>query len=357
MLSRNRELRMLALTYLMLTAALVVGGSLIGGARTACWTALAALALAVPVAIATWNRYRAIARLAAALDIRLHSGRAVDFDTMREGELALLGSELEKLISSLDLATEHLERERGRLADSLADISHQLKTPLTSLSIMTELVRKRIVEHGGALSAQDAAELSERLRTVEQLQGRVQWLVASLLKLARIDAGVVRLARQRVDAAELVREAAAPLAIPFDLADVALAQDIQPGAGFEGDPSWSAEALANVLKNCLEHAPAGGHVRVRVREDALACRIRVEDDGPGIAACDLPHVFERFYRGSDARDQEASEVNPAGVGIGLSLSRSLIAAQGGTITAGNVLAPDGSIAGARFDIVFFKTAV
>ena len=141
----------------------------------------------------------------------------------------------------------------------------------------------------------------------------------------------------------------------FDLADVRLVVDAAPGAGFEGDLSWTAEALENVLKNCLEHTPAGGEVRVSCAEDALAFRLCVEDTGPGIAPEDLPHVFERFYRGGKGNAQSAdagSEVDPAGVGIGLALARSLVTAQGGSIRAGNAAS-----GGARFDVVFFKAVV
>ena len=109
--------------------------------------------------------------------------------------------------------------------------------------------------------------------------------------------------------------------------------DVQDGASYEGDLTWSVEALENILKNCMEHTPAGGCVSVRVTEDVLACRIRIEDTGPGIAESDLPHIFERFYRGSRDANAASSEVNPAGVGIGLALSKSLVTAQGGTLTA------------------------
>ena len=163
----------------------------------------------------------------------------------------------------LTLAAEDLSRERNALADSLADISHQLKTPLTSLALMTSLVRGALVEDGS-----HEQELA-RLRTMERLEDRVEWLVSSLLKLARIDAGVVTFARTRVDAALLVERAAEPLAVAFDLADVTLERDVAPGSGFEGDLSWTAEALENVLKNCLEHTPAGGRGRVSCSEGAL----------------------------------------------------------------------------------------
>ena len=121
-----------------------------------------------------------------------------------------------------------------------------------------------------------------------------------------------------------------------------------------GDAAWTREALTNVLKNCVEHTPAGGTVSITAREDAVACRIRVEDTGPGIAEKDLPHVFERFYPGtSNPARRDEDTCNPSGVGIGLSLSRALLVAQGAQITASNA-SPTG---GARFDLVFPKVTV
>ena len=180
-----------------------------------------------------------------------------------------------------------------------------------------------------AATPEDAQRMRDCGRMLEQLQ----WLVSSLLKLARLDAGVVRLERHRVDVSSLVKAAQEPLAVTADL---------------------TREALTNVLKNCVEHTPAGGTVSITAHEDAVACRIRVEDTGPGIAEKDLPHVFERFYHGTSnpaRRDEDAC--NPSGVGIGLSLSRALLVAQGAQITASNA-SPNG---GARFDLVFPKVTV
>nr|WP_239471796.1 HAMP domain-containing sensor histidine kinase [Olsenella profusa] len=338
------------MALLAVGAAGALASGLALGPAAAAAVALTAAACALVALAFTRARYRALARLAAQIDDVLHGARDVSFERMREGELAILASELDKMRSRLTLANEDLEREKNALADALADISHQLKTPLTSLALMTALVRRELAAEGGR-----DGQLA-RLRTMERLEGRVEWLVASLLKLARIDAGVVSFARARVDAGELVERAAEPLAVAFDLADVTLKRDVEAGAGFEGDLSWTAEALENVLKNCLEHTPAGGCVRVRAWQDALAFRVRVEDTGGGIAPEDLPHVFERFYRGGAAgatgAGTAASEVDPGGVGIGLALAQSLVTAQGGQIRAGN--APDG---GARFDIAFFSAVV
>lgn len=301
--------------------------------------------------ILTDRRYRALAKMAANLDRVLAGERDIRLRDMSEGELAILSSEIDKVIARLNLTVDELQAEKLALSDALADISHQLKTPLTSIAISTELIRDRLSARG------DSEDLVERLRLIQTLQARVEDLVSALLKLARIDAGVIKLVCGDVDARELVRKSFEPLAIAFDIADVRFSADVQDGASYEGDLTWSVEALENILKNCMEHTPAGGCVSVRVTEDVLACRIRIEDTGPGIAESDLPHIFERFYRGSRDANATPSEVNPAGVGIGLALSKSLVTAQGGTLTAENLRDENGNITGAAFNLVFFKAVV
>lgn len=314
-------------------------------------TFVTGLIVTVIFMILTDRRYRALANMAANLDRVLAGERDIRLRDMSEGELAILSSEIDKVIARLNLTVDELQAEKLALSDALADISHQLKTPLTSIAISTELIRDRLSARG------DSEDLVERLRLIQTLQARVEDLVSALLKLARIDAGVIKLVCGDVDARELVRKSFEPLAIAFDIADVRFSADVQDGASYEGDLTWSVEALENILKNCMEHTPAGGCVSMRVTEDVLACRIRIEDTGPGIAESDLPHIFERFYRGSRDANAAASEVNPAGVGIGLALSKSLVTAQGGTLTAENLRDENGNITGAAFNLVFFKAVV
>lgn len=382
---RNREIRRALIACLLVTALGTVATYLItrsimldalGGARivtasineaasmaasgasvasaalfAAICTFVTGLIVTVIFIILTNRRYRALANMAANLDRVLAGERDIRLRNMSEGELAILSSEIDKVIARLNLTVDELQAEKLALSDALADISHQLKTPLTSIAISTELIRDRLSARG------DSEDLVERLRLIQTLQARVEDLVAALLKLARIDAGVIKLVCGPVDARELVRKSFEPLAIAFDIADVRFSADVQDGASYEGDLTWSVEALENILKNCMEHTPAGGCVSVRVTEDVLACRIRIEDTGPGIAESDLPHIFERFYRGSRDANAAPSEVNPAGVGIGLALSKSLVTAQGGTLTAENLRDENGNVTGAAFNLVFFKTVV
>ncbi|MBM6868415.1 sensor histidine kinase [Collinsella tanakaei] len=353
---RNPELARFAACYLAAALACCIAAQLTAGNPAALSVAAAAVVLGAVVALFTRARYRALARLAAELDRCLSAERPIRIERVREGELAILENEIAKLLQKLSVSVEQLERERGLLADALADISHQLKTPLTSLRLMTELARKQTAALEGVDG--DAREgLMRRLRAIERLQEQVMWLTTALLKLARIDAGAIALERTPVDVGELVRRAAEPLAIAFDLADVELAVDVEDGCSFPGDLAWTAEALTNILKNCLEHTPAAGCVSIRAHEDALAVRIRVSDTGSGIAPEDLPHIFERFYRGHREISNSAGEPNPGGVGIGLALARSLIAAQDGRLVAGNVADAVGNVTGAFFEIAFFKTVV
>lgn len=353
---RNRELARLVAAYAFCACALAFGAYVTAasgvfaatsprGLAAACagWTLAVAGALAVPVAAATCARYRALARLAEGIDAALHGTRRLSVERMREGELAILANEIEKLFGRLVRANEDLDHEKRALADALADISHQLRTPLTTLALTVELLRRE---------GSEAHRRDELLRRADMLLGQVSWLVEALLKLARIDAGIVRLERATVAASEVARRAAAPLEIAYELKGVDLALDVQGEPTFVGDAAWTTEALENVLKNCLEHTPTGGSVRVTVGEDALACRISVEDTGPGIAPEDLPHVFERFYRGRAAEARGTDKVDPAGVGIGLALARELVSAEGGALTAANR-----AEGGARFELAFFKTAV
>lgn len=382
---RNREIRRALIACLLITALGTVATYLVtrsimldalGGARivtasineaasmvtsgasdasatlfAAICTFVTGLIVTVIFMILTDRRYRALANMAANLDRVLAGERDIRLRDMSEGELAILSSEIDKVIARLNLTVDELQAEKLALSDALADISHQLKTPLTSIAISTELIRDRLSARG------DSEDLVERLRLIQTLQARVEDLVAALLKLARIDAGVIKLVCGAVDAHELVRKSFEPLAIAFDIADVRFSADVQDGASYEGDLTWSVEAIENILKNCMEHTPAGGCVSVRVTEDVLACRIRIEDTGPGIAESDLPHIFERFYRGSRDANAAPSEVNPAGVGIGLALSKSLVTAQGGTLTAENLRDENGNVTGAAFNLVFFKTVV
>ena len=321
-----------------------------------------AVLLAVFVAVSL-HRHRQIRRLAEEIDEVLHSGRTVDFSNCHEGDVAVLANELSKMVSRLSRTRDQLSRERNALADSLADVYHQIRTPLAAITLMLPVVER----------ADDARERKRAVRELESMIERVSWLVTTLLKIAKVDAGAMHVERREVSAADVARRAVAPLATAMDLRDVNLVLELDEVASFQGDAPWTAEAVENIAKNCMEHTPPGGTVTVAVREDALATTIAVSDTGSGIAPEDLPHIFERFYRGGQgAETTDGAQVDPvggdlgrpwasddgsdvrqaAGFGIGLSLAQALVSAQGGTLRASNN--PAG---GAHFEIAFPKLVV
>ena len=225
------------------------------------------------------------------------------------------------------------EADKKYLADSLADISHQLRTPLTTMNLTTTMLRSP------ELTNEQRMELTGELRS---LLTRTDWLVETLLKISKLDAGTVKLAKDAVSVSELISRSAAPIAIPMDLRNQTLIVNCGEES-FIGDLVWSAEALGNILKNCMEHTPEGGTITVTAQETALYTQIEVEDTGSGFDPKDIPHLFERFYKGSNA--------SQSSYGIGLALARTVITAQNGTVQAMN-----GST-GAKFVIKFYKQVI
>lgn len=282
----------------------------------------------------TCRRYRKLEQLSEDTDRLLHGERELNLGAYREGELSILANELEKLVYRLSEQTRRTQQEKVYLSDSLADISHQLRTPLTSLNLLLARLS----------GEEDESERRRLIYEAGQLLDRTSWLVEALLKIARIDAGTAVFARERVEAGRLVREALKPFGIPMELRGQSVREDLEEGAGFQGDFAWSVECLGNIIKNCLEQAGEGGHLILRARETGLYTEFVVEDDGPGIDPEDLPHLFERFFKGKRG--------SSAGVGIGLSLSRMIAGAQNGTIRAENR-----TEGGARFILRFYKGVV
>jgi signal transduction histidine kinase len=238
---------------------------------------------------------------------------ALDVRDNGEGSFSLLKNDLYKVTVRLREQAELLQKDKTALSNLIADISHQIKTPLTSLGVLADLLAEDPPE-------EDRRAFVERLRA--QL-GRIQWLVAALLKLARLDAGTAAFKSEPVALRELVRRALEPLQIPLEIKKQRLEVHGDDGASFTGDLNWSAEALTNVVKNCVEHTPEGGKIEIAYAANALYAEITVSDDGEGIAGADLPNIFNRFYRGANAGENS--------VGIGLALAKAIFNAQGGDI--------------------------
>lgn len=245
-----------------------------------------------------------------------------------EGDLSILQSEIFKVTQLLRTSAEESQAKSEDLSRWLADISHQLKTPIASIRINLD-------------NMLDDPEMPPELQHVflKECSMQLEWvssLVQTLLKLARIDAGTVILKKEEMDLLKVAREAEEKLGILSEIAEVKIVWESEPNGDeidpstlpavpMMGDAAWQLEAISNIVKNCIEHSPAGSKVFLSIRDTTVFKELVIRDMGEGIPEEDLPHIFERFYRAKNAKRES--------VGIGLSLAASVIRGGGGRITA------------------------
>ncbi len=291
------------------------------------------IAFFVAFMVTSYIRYKKIESMAADIDRILHGKATMPIKQYSEGELAILQSEVYKMTVRLREQQHTLQNDKVYLADSLADISHQIRTPLTSINLLVSF-----------LSEQNISEERRREVTHELYEhlARIDWLITALLKISKFDAGTVQFKKESVALDELIRKSVSPILVPMDLRDQTL--QVEAEGEFTGDLSWTCEAITNIVKNCMEHTPDGGTITVTASENALYSEIIIADNGHGISLDDLPHIFERFYKGKNSDDKS--------FGIGLALARMIISSQNGTIKAEN-----NPTNGARFIIRFYKGTV
>lgn len=330
-LLKNREILITVIVIAALGLA-AAAACLILDMRCALVCAVLTAAVIAVYLVGARRRYRAMERLSDDIDRALAGVENVDLSTYTEGELGILRSQLTKLTVKLRGQTAELKKDKQLLADSIADISHQIKTPLTSMNLLL-----------AALGGQDVSEAKrgEMLTELNRQLTRIDWLVAALLKLARLDAEAVTMSEQPTELSDLIADSLAPIAIQMELKDQTAV--VEASGSVVCDRSWTAEALTNIMKNCSEHM-GEGRLFITARENPLYSEIVIRDEGPGVDEEDLPHIFERFYRGKNS--------GKSSVGIGLALSRSIIVKQGGAVKAEN--AHEG---GAQFTVRFYKSAV
>lgn len=290
--------------------------------------------LIVSFLIFTKNRYKRINTLTETIDKILHGNDKINIKSYGEGELSILESDVQKMLIRLRDQKDKLEKDKTFLADSIADISHQLRTPLTSINLILSLIE-----------APDITEerRGELLRELSKLITKTEYLVSVLLKISKLDAGTVQFEKKETDLDSLVRKSAEPLLIPMDIKNQKLSVYID-NVSLACDSAWCLEAFGNILKNCTEHTPENGEITVTAEDTPIFTEIVITDTGNGFNEDDIPHIFERFYKGKNASKES--------FGIGLNLAKMIITAHNGTVKAGN-----SQSGGAEFIIRFYKQIV
>ena len=278
----------------------------------------------------TYSRYQKLKVLSSDINRILHEDTHISFDKYEEGELAILESEVQKMVIRLREQQSQLLSDKKYLADSIADISHQIRTPLTSINLLLSFLSDPNITEERRQKA---------IRELYELLSRIDWLITTLLKISKLDAGTIQLKKETMTMQTLIQESVEPLLVPIELRGQEL--KVEAAGQFVGDKNWTCEAIGNIVKNCMEHTPAGGEVHIRANENALYVEIIVEDTGCGISQEDLPHIFERFYKGKNSSNKS--------FGVGLALARGIINAQNGTVKAENK-----KEGGAKFTLRFYK---
>lgn len=281
------------------------------------------------------KRQQRLSDLCDEIDEILHGAETVSFDAFQEGEIGILSAELQKMTVRLREQNAALREDRQFMKEALEDMSHQLRTPLTTMLLILGMMRE--------------PELSkaQRMEYVQELCGllsRMQWMLETLLSLSRLEAGAITFQTEALRVSELIQAALEPLSIAIELKNITVSTHIEGEPVFQGDRQYCTEALVNLLKNCMEHTSEGGTIAIRAHYNSIYTGVVITDSGEGIAQKELPHIFERFYRGS--------VFSKKGYGIGLAFAQKVIAAQNGSLQVRNA-----DPHGAEFDLRFYHTVV
>lgn len=232
----------------------------------------------------------------------------------QEGQIGLLKTELVKMTTILKEKVQLLKDEKIFLNNTISDISHQLKTPMTSLMILNDLMYDDIPKE----------VKFDFLDKIKNQLNRMDWLIKSMLKLSKVEAKVINFKKDEVLIGQLINRSIQPMLIPMDIKNQVLTITGEVSAKYIGDIDWSVEALINIIKNCVEHTPENGTIEIKYEENPLFAEIIIKDSGEGIDKKDIAHIFKRFYRGKSSSKDES-------VGIGLAMSKSIIESQNGDI--------------------------
>lgn len=255
----------------------------------------------------------------------------LELEELSEDELSILKTEIAKTTVMLKEAAEYAIEEKKKLKDSLSDISHQLKTPLTSMSVLLD-------------NLVDDPEMSPEtrqqfLRQMRREITNINFLVQSLLKLSKLDSGTIVFRKESVHVREIVEEAVQNVSALSDLRSVRIELKTVDSDEICCDARWQVEAVTNILKNAVEHSYEGGMVKIEILSNASYVAISIRDYGQGIRPEEEKHLFERFYRGSNASKDS--------VGIGLALAKAIVEEDHGHISV------ELSEIGTRFIVKYF----
>ena len=248
-------------------------------------------------------------------------------------ELSRLRNELYKTTVLLKETAELSVKEKENLSTAIADISHQLKTPLTSIRIMLDNI-------------QDDPDMEKEVREdfLMEISKQIDWissLVISLLKIAKFDAGTIKMENEEIHVQKLIDSVIGNLAILIELKEIEIITKIDEKAVFVADYKWQQEALTNILKNAIEHSNQKSKIYIETENTSVFLKIIIRDEGQGISKIDQKHIFERFYKAKNSSENS--------IGIGLALAKTIIEKNNGYVKVDSEVGK-----GTTFEIKYLK---
>ena len=253
-------------------------------------------------------------------------------DEISEDELSILKNEIYKVTVMLKENAENSIKDKIELKKSLEDISHQIKTPLTSILVILD----NLIDD----EDMDKITREEFVRDIKREVVNINFLIQAILKLSKFDANTIKYSKEMRMTKEIVEEAIKNVSTLCDLRNIKIEVDEKNEAKLNCDFKWQIEAITNVLKNCIEHSKDGGKIIISYEQNNVYTKISIEDFGEGISSKDLPHVFERFYKGKNSSQDS--------IGIGLALSKTIIEEDNGNINV------ESNGSGTKFEIKYFN---
>lgn len=240
----------------------------------------------------------------------------IQIDSISEDELSILKNEIYKTTIMLKEAAENSSKDKLNLKKSLEDISHQLKTPLTSILVMLD----NIIED---------SNMEEKIRNdfivdIKRNVLNINFLVQSLLKLSKFDANAIHFVKQENDLKTIIEESIKNVSTLCDLRNINIKLNIKENSKIICDDKWQIEALTNIIKNAIEHSKNNSNITINIENNNVYSMIEVIDFGEGIAKKDIKHIFERFYKCKNTKTDS--------IGIGLALAKTIIEEDKGTIS-------------------------
>ncbi|MBU3090516.1 HAMP domain-containing histidine kinase [Clostridium sp. CF011] len=277
--------------------------------------------------------YKRIRRVTYAAKRVVEGDYDIDINENREGDFSKLAISFNSMREIIRSNLSDLRREKQFLVDLLSDISHQLKTPLSSVILYNDIMGTKELPR-----EQNEAFL---LNNQNQLE-KMNWLIKNILKLAKLDAKAIEIVKEKQSLNETLQDSIEALESKANDCQVKIIFNEKEEINFAHDRLWLQEALINIIKNAIEHTQPGGIINLELMENALYARIIIEDTGEGISDTDLPNIFKRFYKAKNSKKSES-------IGIGLALSKSIVEAHNGIIEVRSKVD-----IGTRFIITFIK---